>query len=56
MTIFSTAAATSLQALISCSWQRGESMQGASTFVQAMSACVARAVCLAAKITWFCKA
>ena len=56
MTIFSTAAATSLQASISCSWHSGESIQGARTLVHAMRACVARAVCLAAIITWFCRA
>ena len=31
-------------------------MQGASTLVQAMRACVASAVCLADTITWFCRA
>ena len=31
-------------------------MHGARTLVQAMRACVARAVCLAATMTWFCRA
>ena len=31
-------------------------MQGATTLVQAMRACVASAVCLADTITWFCRA